>query len=95
MSPTRTQINEDTHHDDVRDPRRIPGYQGLLAHAMIAAAAVDGEVHPDQKFQIARQVMKAGIDSGISAADGPGRHHPHPPRDHQRPRLLRSYLDGP
>lgn len=50
--------------DGARDPRRIPGYQGLLAHAMIAAAAVDGGIDPEQKFQIARQVMRAGVESG-------------------------------
>lgn len=46
------------------EPERIPGYEGLIAHAMIAAAAASGEIDPEQKLHIARQVMKAGVETG-------------------------------
>ena len=49
------------------DPLRIPGYQGLLVHAMIATAEAGGGINPEQKLIIARQAMKAGIETGHDA----------------------------
>ena len=60
MSKDCNQLPED-------ETQPLPGYEGLLAHAMIAAAAVDGEVNPDQKIRIVRQAIKAGIESGHDA----------------------------
>jgi uncharacterized membrane protein YebE (DUF533 family) len=50
--------------DEMPDPEAMPGYDGLIAHAMISAAAASGEIDPEQKLHIARQVMKAGIETG-------------------------------
>ena len=66
--------------DETQSPDAMPGYEGLLAHAMIAAAAASGDIDPDQKMRIVRQSMKAGIESGHDARFKHALAHPWTPR---------------
>lgn len=69
-------------HDDAHtgQPQPLPGYDGLLTHAMIAAACVAGGPNPDQKMRIVRQAMKAGIESGHDPRFQHAMAHPWTPR---------------